>query len=59
MIDENVVDVAFVMVVPPLESMRKAVVVPVEGTATTWRRFKFESEEVAEMERTARGEEVP
>ena len=53
------VEVAAVMVVPPFESMRKAVVVPVDGTATIWKRLRLERDEVAEMESTDRGEEVP
>ena len=43
----------------PFESMTNAVVVPVEGTATTWNRLRFESVEVALTVRTARGEVVP
>ena len=60
MLAKNVVLVAFVSVVPPEESMTRAVVVaPAEGTATTWKRFRFESEEVAARVRTLRGEVVP
>jgi hypothetical protein len=55
-----VVEVASRRVKPPVEERTRAVVVaPTDGTATTWRRLKFESEEVAEMVRTEKGEVVP
>ena len=54
------VEVAKGMVIPPVESIKKAVVVaPEEGAATTWKRFRFESEEVALSVRTESGEVVP
>ena len=57
---KKLVVVAKVIVTPPFESMRKAVVVaPVVGTATTWKRLRLESEEVAATVRTENGEEVP
>jgi glyoxylate utilization-related uncharacterized protein len=50
---KNEVEVAFVRVVPPFESTNIAVVVaPAVGTATTWKRFRLESEDVAETVRT-------
>ena len=52
--------VAWSMVMPPEEAMTKAVeVAPADPSATTWKRLRLESEEVAEMVRTARGEVVP
>jgi hypothetical protein len=60
MVEKKFVLVALTMVVPPFESMTNAVVVPVDGTATTWKRFTLEeTEEVAESVRTDSGEEVP
>ena len=57
---KNEVEVAFERVVPPEESMTRAVVVtPAVGAATTWKRFRFEREEVAERVRTESGDVVP
>jgi hypothetical protein len=54
------VEVAFSIVKPPFELMTKAVeVAPEAPSETTWKRLRLESEEVAEMVRTERGEEVP
>lgn len=57
---KNAVEEANGMVIPPFESMRNAVVVPpAVGIATTWNKFKFESDEVAETESTDSGDVVP
>lgn len=54
------VEVALIIVMPPLLLTRKAVeVAPAVTSETIWKRLKLERDEVAEMVTMDRGEEVP
>lgn len=60
MLAKKLVEVALVKVVPPFESMTKAVVVaPAVGSAKTERSGRLLSEEVAEIVKREAGEVVP